>query len=416
MRGQREREEILIAEVRRATLRNKPRRAAAVAAQAMVAFAAAEPETALLLLDESPLAGPPAAQARERLLSSLSGLIEDAHRRVPRKESLPDIPPRLACGVTSRMLASRLRQNRAVEALSSEIGAWLARYESPLAKHRWSGLVSSPPADRSPFLPQSALLPPPAAAAAPAAIEASRPCAGAAQTTAENEWLRIAFATVHTVDRDGYQAATVGEIARQAGVDPRAMQATFAGKPQALAAAQELLFRHLMAVAAGAFVAGDSWSSRLWEAARALTQCAEQNAALTRVSLLHPCVSDSLGGGLPQDVTAAFTVFLREGAHTSSDGPPSAAPRSDTELEAIITAIADLAFQHVQAAPEAPLTDLLARVVFLATAPFLGTAHAAELGERGASERAAPTTTLHQRLLRAVGGRRLRNSRPATRQ
>ena len=82
-------------------------------------------------------------------------------------------------------------------------------------------------------------------------------------------------------------------------------------------------------------------------------------------------------------MTAAFTVFLHEADRHGKEGPPSTTLMSDTELQAIIIAIADLAFQHFQVTPDAPLTDVLARVVFLATAPFLGTADAAVLGQHG---------------------------------
>jgi AcrR family transcriptional regulator len=388
---------MLLDSVRSATVGNEPSRATEVAVETLVAFATAEPDTALLVLGESLRGGTRVRRAREQLLTSLAGIIDHAQAGVPLNEPFPDVPPRLACGVTCRLLASRLRHNETLDELSSEIGAWLKSYKSPRAKHRWSSLASSPPADRSPFLPRRPLAPPPAE---------HRPRGRSSRTPADEDWLRIAFATVEIVERDGYESATVAEIARRAGVEPRMFYATFAGKQQSLAAAQELLFRHLIAVAAGAFVAGDSWSARLWEAARAVTQCAEQNAALTRVSLLHPCVSDASGRGLPQDVTAAFTVFLQEGGRGGEEeGLGSTALISASELQAIITAIADLAFGHVQVAPDAPLTDLLARVVFLATAPFLGTADAARLAKHGSPTPSTPHGKAVSRRHPSDGGR-----------
>ena len=206
--------ETLLAEVRSATLSGEPCRATAVAVQTLVAFAAAEPELPLLVAGESLRGGPRVWRAREQLFTSLAGIISDAHSRARRDEPFPDLPPRLACGVTCRMVASRLRQNTTVADLPGEIGAWLTHYESPLAEHRWDHLASSFPADRSPFVPRRALVPPPAE---------SRPRGGAAKMLADEDWLRITFATAEIVDRDGYESATIGEIVSRAGVDPRVL-------------------------------------------------------------------------------------------------------------------------------------------------------------------------------------------------
>jgi AcrR family transcriptional regulator len=288
---------------------------------------------------------------------------------------LPDLPPRLVSGVTGRLIACRLGRREPLDGLVGEIDAWAALYESPVSEHRWSELAAPLPVGPSPFLPRRPLCAPPLVEIDDRSVPA--------RASAEAEWLRIVFATVHVVHRDGLQSASVEEIARLAGVEARAFHAVFEGKQQALAAAQELLFRHLVAVAAGAFVTGETWSSRLWEAARALTQCAEQNAALTHVSLLHPCSAGAPGDRLPQDVTSAFAMFLREG-ELESERAPSRAPISDTGLGAIVTAIFELAVEHVQSEPPAPLTDLLARVVFLCTAPYLGPADAAALARKAA--------------------------------
>jgi hypothetical protein len=282
---------------------------------------------------------------------------------------LPDLPPRLISGVRRRLAASRLRRGEPLQPLSRDLDAWVALYASPVCEHRWSELVSPAPVGPSPFLPRRPLCAPPLVDPGIRAL--------GTRASADEKWLRIVFATAQVVHRDGLQSASVGEIVRLAGVDASAFHAAFEGKRQALAAAQELLFRHLMAVAAGAFVTGETWAARLWEAARALTQCAEQNATLVHVSLLHPCSGGTASELLPQDVTSAFAMFLREGELDADR-----APISDSGLRATVIAVSELASQHVQDEPRAPLTDLFARVVFLATAPFLGTNDAATLALR----------------------------------
>jgi AcrR family transcriptional regulator len=361
----------LLDDVRTATRGGDPSRASRRTSQVLIAFAAAEPETALMVLGESLRGGPRVRQAREQLMASIASHVDHAHTSASADSLVPDLPPRLICGVTCRLLSSRLRHGEPLDDLPSEIAAWLALYESPPSEHQWNSLSSSPPATRSPFLPRVQLRPPRSEA---------RARGTAARSLADEDWLRSGVATAEIVDRDGYESATIGEIVRRAGVDSRAFYATFASKQVALAAAQELLFKHLMAVAAGAFVEGDTWPARLWEAARAVIQCAEQNALLSRVSLLEPCRSGASGAGFRQDVTSGFAMFLHEGDAATS-------PRlSQAQLKTVITAIGELALQHVQDEPAAPLTALLTHVAFLSAAPFVGTTEAAKLARRASPD------------------------------
>jgi AcrR family transcriptional regulator len=366
--------DVLLEQVRLATRGEEPARAAAAACEAMVSFAAADPDAALLVFGESVRGSAPLREAGEQLLGAIAEIVGSAQGRAWRDIPVPDLPPRLTCGVAARLIVCRLRRRERVAELSRELGDWLALYEAPVGEHRWASLRAPAPADPSPFLPRRPLCPPPPPETGDRVVPT--------RSLADEDWLRIVFATAQVVDRDGYESARGGEIARLAGVELRTLQAAFDGQQQALAAAQELLFRHLMAVTAGAFVTGETWPVRLWEAARALTQCAEQNSRLSRVSLLEPCLAGTSGDRLPQDVTSAFAMFLREG-ELDADRSSSSAAISDTVLGAIVTAVFDLAFQHVGGDPGAPLTDLFARVVFICTTPFLGPADAAVLARRG---------------------------------
>ncbi len=356
----------LRAGVREAVATDRPECAARRATHALVTFACAQPSAARLLLSDALTGGRRVRDVRDGLIADAGRTVRGAHARAPRGAVFPDLPPGLIIGVVARLLASRLCEggDPIRPALADELVSWLAAYEQPLASHRWRALGALQPS-RSPFLAPTGLLP-------PLPLAPGRPHVAEGELT-ENYRLRIAFAAAEVLARDGYPRATLAEIARLAGVEPRMFYRCFAGKDEAFVAARELLFRHVIAVTAGAYVAGVSWPERVWEAARALAQSAAQNPTLASVALL-----DSHAGGAAEThrvdrLVHAFTVFLHEGGRDLGEclaGSPSTP--SSLVLEAIGTAVFELAYQHVHEHDARTLSRLHPHVVFIALTPFLG--------------------------------------------
>jgi AcrR family transcriptional regulator len=338
-----------------------PEGSTGAAVAALVAFASAEPTPARLLLAEPLAGGRRALDAREEMLAQMARMIEGARQLAPASVALPDLPDRVLLGATCRLLASRLASRKAnLTGLSDQLLAWLESYSQQAFEHRWRRLQPGPAPARSPFLAPSPLRAPPN-------VGSARVCA---ERLAEQHALSIMFATSEIVRRDGYASATVAEITRCAGVDLRTFYRMFANKQDAFVAATDILFRHLMGVTAAAFAAGSSWPDRVWEAARALTQCVEQNQGLAYVSLVEgPAVSPAAvrrTGGL----ACAFTIFLQEGyRYEQRRSSPSPAG-----LDAIAMAVFELAYEYARGNCAAPLSGLLGHVAFIALAPFLGAA------------------------------------------
>ncbi|HEV7529611.1 MAG TPA: TetR family transcriptional regulator [Solirubrobacteraceae bacterium] len=369
----------LLEDVREAMQISATKGACEAIASAMAKFSACRQPDARLIFWESLRGGAQIRRERRLLLDELAVTLDHARREAPYWSIGPDLPSRLICSNTARLLGRRLRRRQPLDEPSAEIIAWLRLYEAPTADHRWSSLIAPRIPKPSPFLPRGRL-------GVPSTASASSKTPSS--TTTDDEWLRMVFATAELIHRVGYEAATTEEILHRSKVDRRTFEATFPDKRDAFLAAQGMLFRHLTAASAGAFATGDSWATRLWEAVRALTQCAEQNAMLTQVSLLESCASGEDGNGLAQDVTAAFAMFLREGDQARRAGYTTV---PDGLLDAVIAGIAELAVEQIEADPEAPLTDLFARVVFLCTAPFIGGAAATELALQPSSAPAAAT-------------------------
>jgi AcrR family transcriptional regulator len=364
----------LLAGIRSAVASDCAEHAVVRATHALLVFASSRPTQARLLMNDSLTGASRLRSVRDGFIDDAAAIIEDAHGRAGSSAIIPDLPPRLLVGVSCRLIAARLHEGpdgSHLRGLHEELNSWADAYRLPLARHHWPTVTALAPAARSPFLPPGALC-------APSAMVPSRRRAREG-ALAENQWSRIVFATAELIRRDGYAAATVARIAAAAGVDTRAFYRLFADKQQAFTAGCELLFRHAIAAAAGAFVGGEDWPDRLWEAARALAQYADGNTTLAYVALVESHTGSSSPSRRAQDIARASTIFLQDGlAYLPGDPPGALSQPSEVVLEAIGMAVFELAYRHARQAGEVALSTLVAPMVFIALVPFLGADAASE--------------------------------------
>jgi AcrR family transcriptional regulator len=356
----------LLADIRSSVDSEPLEYATGAATRALIAFAVARPSDARLLMSDLLAGGRRLLDARDELVSQSALVLEDAFQRASPNAIMPDVPPRLLVGAICRLIACRLREREpSLTGIGEEIMEWLAGYELPVGEHRWRTLASPTPPPRSPFLAPIPLRAPPELVSGRQRL--------AEDQVSENHWLRIAFATAEVVARDGYAAATVAEINRLAGVDGRIFYRLFAGKQQALAAAQELFFRHAIAVTAGAFAAGESWPDRVWEGARAFAQSVEQSPTLASVSLVESHCGGPTQMRRFEELAYAFTIFLQEGDRFEPSGKDRpAAPPSPLAHQAIVASIFELCYMQARAHGVQRLSAGLGHVMFISLAPFLG--------------------------------------------
>jgi TetR/AcrR family transcriptional regulator len=341
------------------------RRAASVLA-ALVQFAGAHAASARLVLSETLAAGQRALDARDETIATLALVIEQGYAGADPGTAAPDIPSGALVGGVSRILALHLNRREPVGLeLLAELDLWLASYRVPLAGHRWRKLAPQPPLPRTRVLRAGPLQCPP--------DPGERGVCG--PHSVEEQRLRVMFATAELVGRLGYDAVTVAEIARVAGVDSTGFYRVFAGKRDALRACGELLFGQLMAVSAGAFVVGERWPERLLEAARALLQCLEDNPVLGRAAIVG---SHAAGACSPTGLgffAERFGIFLEEGFRyqPGPERPPEIC------LQGITMTVLELGYQVMRSDGSEHLTDLLGQVGFVALAPFLTADHASAI-------------------------------------
>lgn len=321
-------------------------------------LAVVEPAAARVLMSEAMAGGRRALGLREEGLHEIDRAVESAYAKTPAVTAAPDVSPRMLTGGLYRLLARRLRRGETVTTdLCGELEQWAKSYNRPLQEHRWRQLSPSPPT----VLPRARppLLKPPATTGRTAR-------ASGEQASQRRE--RILFAAAEIAEQQGYAGASIGEIAKRAGIDHRAFHAAFNDQDEVIAALHELFYQHLMTASAGAFFSEASWPERVWDAGLAFTQTAEQNPTLAHVAFVEGPAAGPAAVQRFDDLVSAFTIFLQQGYEHQPDGnQPSA-----TALEAIAWTTHEIAYAQSRASREPHLVGLLAHVTFLTLAPFLG--------------------------------------------
>lgn len=360
----------LAAGVRARVKAARPERALHSAIEALIEFAVVDPAAARFLTSEAMAAGASALEARDRGLAEIARIIERAQGRAPASTPVPDLSAQIVMGGVCRLLGARLRRGEpGLSRLLDDLLLWIESYARPAPKLRWRSLGKGSAPARSPFVPAEPLR-------APAMLGPGRPRL-AAEEVAENQRLRVLFATATLAAADGYAACTVADILRLAGVDGRTLYGHFAGKQEAFMAVHELGVQQVLWVTGEAFFSGGSWPQRIWEGARAFAQFLELNPLIARVGFVE---AYAVGGAAVQrveDSHFAFAMFLQEGYQYA---PESGLSR--LALEAIVTSIFEMVYLEARRRRPPRTPELIAQVCFLCLAPFLGVEAAGAFLER----------------------------------
>jgi AcrR family transcriptional regulator len=354
----------LLVRVRERVGNGAPERALHCSIEALLDLATDEPDAARFLTSEAMTAGPRALSTRDRGLAEIGQLIEDRHGRVAGSSLTPDVAPRMLMGGVYRLLGARLRRGEpGLSRLREDLLVWVDGYRRPASEQRWNSLAEGPTYSRSPFVPSTPLR-------APEVLKPGRPRLPPADV-AENQRLRILFATATLAAEQSYAASTVADILKLAGVDGRTFYAQFAGKQEAFMAVHEIGVQRVLWVTGQAFFSGSSWPERVWEAVRAFTQFLDINPLIARVGFMEAYAAGPAAVQRVEDSHLAFTMFLQEGyQHVPESG------LSRLSLEAIVMTIFEMVYSRVQTQGETDTASLVAPMSHLCLAPFLGAGEA----------------------------------------
>jgi AcrR family transcriptional regulator len=337
----------LIEQVRRRVTESPPQCAIHASLEAIVEFASREPAPALFLTSQAMGAGPNALDARDTGIAEIDGVIAQAHSLLPPTVPVPDVSSQIVIGGVYRLLASRLRRGElGLTRVTDDLSAWVDSYARPVSQRRWQSFQSM-----SPGRP------------------ARRRSSGLSrEQAAANQRYRILYAAAQLAEQKGYNATTIADITRLAGVDGRTFYAVFTDKQDAFMAVHELGVQQVMSATAGAFFTGNSWPERVWAAGEAFAGFIESNPMIAHVGFVE---AYAVGPGAVQrveDSHVTFTIFLEEGYQQT----PMHGPLSRLALEAIITSIFEIVYREARTRDRPRVSGMLAPMAFLALGPFLG--------------------------------------------
>jgi AcrR family transcriptional regulator len=343
-----------------------PERALHCSVEALIDFASDEPDAARFLTSEALTAGPRALSTRDKGLTEIGRIVEDRHARVKGSTPIPDVSPRMLMGGVYRLMGTRLRRGEpGLSRLREDLLVWVDSYKRPASEQRWDSPADAAVYSASPFVPSAPLR-------APEVLKPGRPRLPPADV-AENQRLRILFATATLAAEQSYAASTVADILKLAGVDGRTFYAQFAGKQEAFMAVHEIGVQRVLWVTGQAFFSGSSWPERVWEAVRAFAQFLDINPLIARVGFMEAYAAGPAAVQRAEDSHLAFTMFLQEGyQHVPQSG------LSRLSLEAIVMTIFEMVYSRVQTQGETDTASLLAPMSHLCLAPFLGAGQATQ--------------------------------------
>lgn len=189
---------------------------------------------------------------------------------------------------------------------------------------------------------------------------------------AQHQRARIVNALAEEIEEKGYQAVTVADIVRRAGVSRSAFYENFSSKEDCFLAASEAAVKEALRRVVKAAARVDDWPGRLTAGLAAFLHYVATEPALART-----CIVEALSAG-PAAIERyersiqAFVPFFRIGRDAASGG----GELPQTLEETIVGGIFWILYQRIVMGQVGQIEELLPELVEFALTPYLGAAAA----------------------------------------
>jgi len=191
---------------------------------------------------------------------------------------------------------------------------------------------------------------------------------------AQNQRERIITALVDTVAERGYNATTVANITKAAGVSRRTFYEHFADKEASFLAAYEMVADHIrdsMQVAARAF---EDWPQQVRAALATMLRFLAGEPELARVVMIEPIAAGGEIAARHRESMQGFVEILKAGRPEHGGERPLPEATEATLVGGIVSLIA----REINAGRGDKLEELLPDLIELILAPYLGPEEAAK--------------------------------------
>jgi AcrR family transcriptional regulator len=191
---------------------------------------------------------------------------------------------------------------------------------------------------------------------------------------AQNQRERIITALVDTVAERGYNATTVANITKAAGVSRRTFYEHFADKEACFLAAYEMVADHIrdsMQVAARSF---EEWPQQVRAALATMLRFLAGEPELARVVMIEPIAAGGEIATRHRESMQGFVEILKAGRPEHGGERPLPEATEAT----LVGGIVSLIVREINAGRSDKLEELLPDLVELTLAPYLGAEEAAK--------------------------------------
>jgi AcrR family transcriptional regulator len=192
---------------------------------------------------------------------------------------------------------------------------------------------------------------------------------------ARHQRARIVAALAHEASLKGYQAVTVADIVKRAGIARNTFYDNFSSKEECFLTAQEYAMATALERVVEAAGTYESWPRRIQAGLRAFLTYVVEEPALARTCMVEALAAGSASIKYYEESQQAFVSLFRLGRDVS----PHGRDLPETMEEAIVGGIFWILYQRLIASEPETIPGLLPELTEFALTPYLGIDKAREL-------------------------------------
>jgi len=186
---------------------------------------------------------------------------------------------------------------------------------------------------------------------------------------------RIIAALATEISKRGYQAVTVADVVKRAGISRNTFHETFADKESCFLEAQKFAISSALERVIEAAGESEKWPDQAAAGLAAFLHFVAEEPALARTCMVETVTAGPAGAGFYEEALLPFISLVKIGRTVSPFGDEL----PETMEEAIVGGIFWIVYQRLTGCPVEDVEQLLPGIIEFALTPYLGAEAAREL-------------------------------------